>query len=484
VTAVQRALPARLAAPLVFLASGAVLVLEIVGLRLVAPYVGVTLQTTSGVIGVALAAIAYGAWLGGWLADRVDPCRLVGPALLLAGVATALVPPVVRVAGAWLRGVTAPGVVLLAVLALFVPGALLSAVTPMVVKLQLADLRRTGTVVGRLSAVGTLGAITATFATGFVLVAALPSTAIVLGLAGLVGLTGLALTAYLGGRVGAVAVLVGLGGTLGAVVVPAPCDTETAYSCARITVDPARPTGRTLWLNAAEHSYVDIADPRHLEYGYTRMIGSLVDVAAPPGAPLDTLHLGAGGLTLPGYLAATRPASRSRVLEVDGALLRLDAERLRVPRGLSQWVGDARVGIGREPDGAWQLVIGDAFGHLAVPWHLTTKEMTSEIRRVLRPGGTYALNVIDTPRGRFVRAEAATLAAVFAHIAVVTLPGPRGARTNLVLLGSDAPLPLVALRDRLAARATEVSIMDGRTFAAGAGVLTDDYAPVDQMLLL
>ena len=66
-----RALPNGLAAFLVFLSSGAVLVLETVSLRLVGPYVGVTLQVTSSVIGVALAAIAYGAWLGGWTADRV-----------------------------------------------------------------------------------------------------------------------------------------------------------------------------------------------------------------------------------------------------------------------------------------------------------------------------------------------------------------------------------------------------------------------------
>src|SRR3954453_18360741 len=85
-------LPPRVAAALVFLASGAVLVLEIVGLRLVGPYVGVTLQTSTGVIGIALAAIAYGAWMGGWLADRTDPRRLIAPALLLGAVATALVP--------------------------------------------------------------------------------------------------------------------------------------------------------------------------------------------------------------------------------------------------------------------------------------------------------------------------------------------------------------------------------------------------------
>src|SRR5262245_51162773 len=123
------ALPPGLAAALVFAASGAVLVLEVVGLRLVGPYVGITLQTSSAVIATALAAIAYGAWTGGWLADRIDPRRLLAPALLLAAGATALTLPLVRWAGELLRGAAVAGVLLLAGLAIFVPAALLAAVT-------------------------------------------------------------------------------------------------------------------------------------------------------------------------------------------------------------------------------------------------------------------------------------------------------------------------------------------------------------------
>ncbi|HYN92972.1 MAG TPA: fused MFS/spermidine synthase, partial [Pilimelia sp.] len=194
------ALPNGLAAALVFLASGAVLVLEIVALRLVAPYVGVTLQTSSSVIGVALGAIAYGAWVGGWLADRRDPRPLIPAALVLAGIAVGLTLPVVRYAGEALRGSAAGGILLLTALAVFLPSGLLAAVTPLVVKLQLADLRRTGQVVGRLSSIGTLGAVTATLATGFVLVAALPSSVIMLALAVVIGGTGLGLAVYLARR--------------------------------------------------------------------------------------------------------------------------------------------------------------------------------------------------------------------------------------------------------------------------------------------
>ncbi len=85
-----RPLPSGLATALVFVAAGSVLVLEIVALRLVGPYVGVTLQVSSSVIGISLGAIAYGTWLGGRLADRFDPRSLLAPALILAGIGTAV----------------------------------------------------------------------------------------------------------------------------------------------------------------------------------------------------------------------------------------------------------------------------------------------------------------------------------------------------------------------------------------------------------
>jgi MFS family permease len=149
--AAEASLHPRLAAALVFFASGAVLVIEVVALRLVAPYVGVTLQTSSAVIGVALAAIALGAWTGGRLADLAGPRRLIAPNLVVAGLVTCLTLPLVRLAGPILASSDPLTVTLLAFIAVFAPCVFLAAVPPMVVKLQLRDLHRTGTVVGRLS---------------------------------------------------------------------------------------------------------------------------------------------------------------------------------------------------------------------------------------------------------------------------------------------------------------------------------------------
>ncbi|AEB47391.1 MULTISPECIES: fused MFS/spermidine synthase [Micromonospora] len=497
--ATPRALPSGLAAFLVFYSSGAVLVLETAALRLVGPYVGVTLQVTSSVIGIALAAIAYGAWAGGWLADKRNPRTLLAPALVLSGIATAITLPAVRYAGEVLKGDTASAILLLVAVAVFAPAMLLSAVTPLVVKLQLADLRRTGQVVGRLSGIGTLGAVTATLVTGFVLVAALPSTVILFGLAASLGITGIALGVYLHrqdratlpgpARVKAALAVLGLVGAGLTMVAPNPCDVETAYHCARVETDPGRESGRTLLLNSAQHSYVDLADPTHLEYAYTRWIGAVADVMAPEGQRLDALHLGGGGFTVPRYLTATRPGTDNLVFELDGGLVALGEQHLGVRQGpdLEVMVGDARLWTARQATDSRDFVVGDAFGHLVVPWHLATREMAADIRRVVRPGGVYVQNVIDYPPLRFIRSEVATVAAEFRHVALVAPPealaGERGA--NFLIVASDAPLPLAALRARLDADNEPVSLLSGgdlTDFVGDALVLTDDYAPVDQLL--
>src|SRR5690606_34253602 len=157
------------------------------------------------------------------------------------------------------------GIVVFAALCCFLPAAVLSAVNPTVVKIQLRDLARTGTVVGRLSAIGTTGAIAGTFLTGFVLVAAVPSRPLVVRLgAGLI-VAGVALGAFLArpqrlvlGVVGGAALLLGAGWTIASAQ---PCERESAYFCIRVDHDGgAGSTVRTLWLDTLRHATVDLAD--------------------------------------------------------------------------------------------------------------------------------------------------------------------------------------------------------------------------------
>ncbi|MDQ4148548.1 MAG: fused MFS/spermidine synthase, partial [Actinomycetota bacterium] len=368
--------------------------------------------------------------------------------------------------------------------------ALLSAVTPMVVKLRLASLAETGRVVGRLSGIATFGALVATFATGFLLVVAMPTSMILFILGALLVVAGIVLTILLRGA-GASLLLVAAAAAGGwaSVSTAAPCDMETAYHCARVVQDPTRQSGRILQLDTLWHSYVDLGDPTYLQFAYIRAFASVLEATSEPGTPLRGLHLGGGGVTFPRYIEATRPGSQNLVLEIDPGVVALDTARLGLEESedLRVEVRDARVGLAAEPAGSRDLVVGDAFGGLAVPWHLTTRETVEDIRRVVRPGGVYMVNVIDYPPLEFARAELATIRQVFPHVALIAEPdvlsGEDGG--NLVIVASDERLPTPSVREELQERAPELEMLSEpsqlRAFAGRAVILTDDYAPVDQI---
>ena len=135
-----------LARLLVFTTSAAILVLEILAGRLLAPYLGVTIETFTGIIGTVLAGIAVGAWLGGRAADRFEPTRLLGPLLVAGGGLAMIAPSVVVAVGGTVTSVGPTEIVAMAGLAFLAPAAALSAVSPIVVKIRLNSLDRTGTV--------------------------------------------------------------------------------------------------------------------------------------------------------------------------------------------------------------------------------------------------------------------------------------------------------------------------------------------------
>jgi hypothetical protein len=435
-----------------------------------------------------LAGIAAGAALGGRAADRTDARRLL-PALLAGGGALALgTVPLVRGLGAALEGGGDGGALLITLVALFPPATVLSAVTPVVAKLQLDDLRATGSVVGRVSAWATAGALVGTFGAGFVIVPLLATDVAVFVIGGVLLALGACIALRDGtrptrGTAAAAAGAVLVGG--GALAIGSPCDAESTYHCARVVADDdAHPERRTLVLDDLRHSFVDLHDPRRLEFDYVRWMGDAIDAMAPPTARLDAVFLGGGGFTLPRYLDATRPGSRSRVLEVDPALVAFARERLGLRTGPSLRVrtGDARVTLRGEPTASTDLLVGDAFGGRSVPWHLSTVEFAAEIRRVLRPRGVYALNVIDQRPLNLVRAVGATLLRSFDDVRVVAKPHRDGglAGGNVVFLASDAPLPAgVGSRARGARTAGRAAVA---RLAEGADPLRDDDAPADQLL--
>lgn len=474
---------------LVFFTSAAVLVLEILAGRMMAPYVGVTLESFTGIIGTVLAGISVGNWLGGRAADRYPPERTLPPILVFGGVLAVLTHPIVTTVGP--SASTRPiDIVTLATLAFFTPAAVLSAVTPTVAKIRLHSLSETGSVVGRLSAIATAGAIFGTFITGFVLVAAWPSRTVTIVVGAALVVAGLAMAFIKKATTASfllIAVVAIVGAGTAAIAAPSRCEHETAYYCVNVDIDPNRPTGRILRLDTLRHSYVDLNDPTYLEFRYAQLFAAVLDSQTRPG-PLRALSIGGGGFTFPRYLLATHPGTENTVLELDPALVDIAERELGLdPATMEIKTGDARITLQDTPTDHFDVVIGDAFGGPAVPWHLTTTEFAAAIAARIRPGGIYLLNLIDYPPLGFARAEAATLATTFDHVAVLAPPdyiaGTVGG--NFVLVASTDRLDVDTLQQELADRNSTATVITGddlARFIGDATVLRDDFSPVDQLI--
>jgi hypothetical protein len=472
----------------VIVSGAAILVVETLSTRLVAPYVGLTLESTTAVIGVALAGIACGASLGGRWADVLPPRRVASGALVVGGLGVLAVRPLVRVLGPTLG----PGpfaAVLLVAASTLVSVTALAMVTPAVIRSRLESVEGSGTVVGQLSAAGTIGSIAGVFLTGFVLVALLPVDAILI-LTAAACLVLAPFTARVRSRT-AVSTTVVTAVLLAAalVAVPGRCDADTVYYCASVEADPDRPGVRYLVLDDLRHSAVDLTDPTSLRFAYTRRFADAIEVAFPDRRPLRAVHIGGGGFTMPRWLAATHPGSTSMVFEVDRGVVELGRRQLGmddVP-GLDVRIGDARTLLAEVPTAAVDVVVGDAFGARSLPWHLATAEFAAEVHRVLRHDGIFVLNVIDHDPWRLLASETATVADRFPHVALMAGPEQLapGGGGNAVIVASDLPVDVAALAGRASARGEPDSVRgdaDTRAFAGEAKVLTDDWAPVDQLI--
>jgi spermidine synthase len=229
---------------------------------------------------------------------------------------------------------------------------------------------------------------------------------------------------------------------------------RTDLGVAEIVPEPGKPWRVTLRLDDEDCSFVDLRDPRRLEFAYVRRLGDAVDVVAPPRVAIDAVHLGGGGFTLPRYVAATRSGSRQEVAEPDAALVALAREHLglRTGGGLRVRTADGLDLLRRRRPVSADLVVLDAFVGRTTPPHLLGRDLAEAAARVLRPSGIFAANVIDDPPLPQARALAVALRERFSDLAVVAarkvLRGRIGG--NVVLVASASPLPAEALRARAA----------------------------------
>jgi len=490
---------------IVFVSSACIMILELVAGRIIAPYVGVSLYTWTSVIGVVLAGISLGNYLGGRLADRWASPRLLGGIFLLGGLSSLGILAVdVMDRLTTLEKLTSSNlalvieIVALTVLLFLVPCAILGTISPVVAKPAVRDLAKTGSTVGKIYAAGSVGSIVGTFATGFVLISWFGTHAIVWGVALVLLILGLLF--LLGNRwpLMLLSALILAGGTMLAFNqgwLRGPCTRETNYFCIRVKEEEkdGQPV-RALFLDRLLHSYTSLEDPTKLVYGYEQMYAEVTAYRAQRDDHLRALFIGGGGYTFPRYIEAVYPHSDIRVIEIDPGVTQVAYDLLGLSRDteIVTYNEDARLFLEREPTKAYDLVIGDAFNDFSVPYHLTTKEFNDRVRAWLADDGLYVVNIIDGAWGHFLRAYTHTLRQTFRHVylAPTAESWRRSPRSTFVLIASDTPLDLASFETLdagdgnplLARRLLNQEDTDALLAEGRAVMLTDQYAPVEQML--
>lgn len=470
---------------LVFLAGIGSMATEICASRLLAPYYGSSTVVWANIIGLILASLSLGYWLGGRLADRRPSPGLLGGLVLAGAVLIAAVPfaarPLLDLSVSAIDSLSTGAVVgsFAASLVLFAPPViLLGTVTPFAVRLAATGVADAGRVAGRVFALSTAGALIGTFVPALVTIPLLGTQRTMIGAAAVVAFAAAPLLARRW-LLAAVALLALLAVPPGVVKAQAGLLYEQESRYQFIQVVQAGPE-RRLYLNEglAIHS---------LWRADSVLTGGEWDMflCAPPllgRAPRRVAILGnAGGTTARAY-GVYYPQARIDGVELDPAVSAVgrryfglgDNPRLRVV------TADARPFLAASRE-RYDLILIDAYRQPYVPFYLATREFFRLCRRHLAPGGVVALNVSAVPGDtRLADGVAGTLAAEFPQ--VVTW---RALRFNQFVVGLRAPLPRAVMTARLLAAPpalrpdTRLFARDLRPAVASARPWTDDRTPIE-----
>jgi len=484
-----------------------VMVLEMVGVRLMAPYVGTSIIVWTSLIGVVLAFLALGAWFGGRLADKKLSPRTLAAILAGAGLGVALTALIHPLLGKKVMEAFSNiylGAVFGALLHFALPALLFGMVPPYVVRLSLANLASSGATIGRLYALSTAGSIVGTFLGGFVLVSYFSSTNILFGTAAVGGLLSLAISTKKN-LPGIAVLLFGLGAAFGSAsynswqakqgVLPT---LETPYNTIRIfegfTEDRRRI--RLLQTDPGKiQSGMYLDDPIELYAEYTRYY-ALGSALHPKAARV--LMLGGGGYSVPKWLLAGRSGLDGAALQLD--VVELDPGMTRLAREYFQLRDDPRMRVHHEDARRflntnvrqYDLIFVDVFNsHYSVPFQMGTREAAHALHRALAPGGMMIMNIISSYSGKnglLFRSIHAAMAGAFPemHAFTVHTPGNLDAVQNIMLLALPEKRPDLAAA--FAGNAAHLSLhiqamlhtRITQPVAQDCPALTDNFAPVER----
>ena len=480
--------------------SGVSLVVEIVAGRMLAPYVGMSLYTWTSIIAVVLAGFSAGHWWGGHIAER--PARqalaVTGWIMLAAAFSTAVALLLLRlIGGPVLASVEHPvlGIVILTTGVFFLPS--LFAGVPAPVLAQIAVMQqdaRSGRSLGAMFAAGAVGAIAGTLLAGFVFIPWL-GTSLTLAIVTAIYLLAAALMLRLSRPVNhplAVLAVSGLVVALGAVSLTrlSSCTTESQYFCIRVVDVSAQPESpvRRLVLDHLSHGTSARDLPRTMFSEFTAMLDAIAR-GRMTGREFSSFFIGGGTFSVP-RAWADRKTGPITVAEIDPAVTATAIRDFWLdPEGMTILDEDARVALRKRPEARYDVIVGDAFGDIAVPQHLITLEFFQLLRSRLSDDGVFLMNVIDfTERLQALGAIVATLQSVFPSVEIWTeesLPVP-GEQRVFVLVAAATPTGFSAINaaapdiTRFAAMAGSFS--DMLIARSSPALLTDDFAPIDRLL--
>jgi spermidine synthase len=522
----------------VFIASFCTLVIELVAGRIMAPYVGVSLYTWTSIIGVVLAGISIGAYLGGRIADRYPRSSTLGWLLFLSGLGAFSISPLTNlVGGAQFQTSLMIRILLITTIIFFIPSCLLGMISPVVVKLTLNNLEKTGNIVGKIYAFSTLGSILGTFATGFYLISWMGTRTILLTMGIILILSALIFGGFFRRKktlalfflflfLSVLLPLVGL--HVYAMTNPeefsfplSPIESlkrmvgyafkssleeetyffkESDYYTIKLKKSIKGNNGNpleSLVLDHLVHSYTDLKDPLYLEYEYIRMYEEMVRWQAKKRRSLKALFLGGGGYTFPRFIEAKYPHAEIDVVEIDPEITRAVRKYLGVSENskIRSFNEDGRWFVMNcKEKGTYDFIFGDAFNDLSIPYHLTTKEFAMQLKSLLKPDGLLLANVIDSfKKGAFMPSYIRTLEEVFGkgnvHLMTLTLDYEKIGISTCVVVASPQKLDM---NDFVRAVKGKGGEMTSHVMPPGqlqeylkerySVILTDDYVPVDNLI--
>ncbi len=486
----------------VFIASFCTMVIELVAGRIMAPYVGVSLYTWTSIIGVVLAGISIGAYIGGILADRFPTPRTLGWLLFISGIAALSISPLSGAVTRWpLQTSLMLRILIVTTGIFFLPSCLLGMISPVVVRLSLDRLDRSGNVVGKIYAFSTLGSILGTFATGFFLISWMGTRHILLLMALILILS----SPFFGGaflRRGVFLVLfpvlfVFLWAIHGQAFKKQQDPNsyfykETDYYTIELKkVEKNGGTLEAVILDNLIHSFVDVNDPLHLHYGYERVYAELVAWKAAANPEFRALIIGGGGYTFPRYLETQYPRAHIDVIEIDPFLTDLAYEHLGLSsktriRSFNQ---DARWFLMNFPERkVYDFIFGDAFNDLTIPYHLTTIEFCGLIQSLLKSDGLLIANIIDNfQTGLFLPSYVRTLQGVFGRdkiCLVAEMDFSQMGINTIIVAASPSHYSWKSVEKNSAGRCFVLAPqeMNQNLSSRPAVILTDDHAPVDNLV--